>query len=268
MRLLFSEYKSDYPHYIFPYAIWAIPEEGDSPAKMFASGFLPSTAQLDRYYLCRHVRIKLAEFSFSSENRRIRKKGEHFQSRLVEKKELGWNDWWRTFCKNYADNKFGKDVMPVSRLDHLIQSKIVSHFLLISEKTSGKNIGLVFLLLDPPDFAFYYYSFYDLDYFRQNLGMYMMLCAVDEMKRRNFAYIYLGSCYNKNALYKTQFSGAEFFNGFRWSNNLSELKYLIERDSAQVDKHLLENGFFLEEFYHTPIERLKDLAHFQISKMS
>ena len=32
MKLLFSEQKSDYEHYQFPYAIWAVPETGETPA--------------------------------------------------------------------------------------------------------------------------------------------------------------------------------------------------------------------------------------------
>ena len=32
MKIVFSEYKSDYDNYIFPYAIWAFPEADDYPA--------------------------------------------------------------------------------------------------------------------------------------------------------------------------------------------------------------------------------------------
>ena len=35
MKLLFSEQKSDYDHYQFPYAIWAVPEAGESPSDIF-----------------------------------------------------------------------------------------------------------------------------------------------------------------------------------------------------------------------------------------
>ena len=61
MKLLFSEAKADYAHYIFPYAVWAFPEPGETPADLFAHGFLPSSRDLDRFYLCRQVRIDLEE---------------------------------------------------------------------------------------------------------------------------------------------------------------------------------------------------------------
>ena len=75
MKLLFSEQNSDYEHYQFPYAIWAVPEEGESPSDIFDAGFLPSSRNLDRFYLCRQVRVNLAKFKPSSENRRILRKG-------------------------------------------------------------------------------------------------------------------------------------------------------------------------------------------------
>jgi hypothetical protein len=57
MKLLFSERSSDYDHYQFPYAIWAVPETGETPADIFNAGFLPSSRNLDRFYLCRQVRV-------------------------------------------------------------------------------------------------------------------------------------------------------------------------------------------------------------------
>ena len=68
MKLLFSEARADYAHYIFPYAIWAFPEAGETPGDLFDQGFLPSSRNLDRYYLCRQVRVNLAKFKPSSEN--------------------------------------------------------------------------------------------------------------------------------------------------------------------------------------------------------
>ena len=62
----FSEQNSDYEHYQFPYAIWAVPEEGETPADIFDAGFLPSSRDLDRFYLCRQVRVNLQKFKPSS----------------------------------------------------------------------------------------------------------------------------------------------------------------------------------------------------------
>jgi hypothetical protein len=49
VKLLFSEAKSDYGHYLYPYVIWAVPEAGEVPADLFNAGFLPSSNRLDRF---------------------------------------------------------------------------------------------------------------------------------------------------------------------------------------------------------------------------
>src|SRR5579859_5758239 len=102
MKLLFSESKADYTHYIFPYAIWAFPEPGENPSDFFKAGFLPSSRELDRFYLCRQVRVNLRKFAPSSENRRILRKGEGISATLSERKAFDFDAKRREFYKNYA----------------------------------------------------------------------------------------------------------------------------------------------------------------------
>lgn len=249
MKLLFSEFKSDYSHYIFPYAVWAVPEAGERPSLMFASGFLPSSYKLDRYYMCRHVRVATAAFSLSSENRRILRKGGDLSMRLLPKKEFKFTADRLAFCKNYADAKFGPEVMSTEKLEKLFASPVCSHILVFTDMSVEREVGYVFLYLDQQDAAFYYYSFYDLNHGNKSLGMFMMTSAVVLMQEKKIDNIYLGSCYSRNALYKTQFQGCQFWNGFRWSSNLKELKFLIDRDGGEVTKHLLETPEFADQFY-------------------
>ena len=263
MRLLFSEVKSDYSHYLFPYAVWALPEKNESPGLMFQRGFLPSSRQLDRFYLCRHVRVNLKSFSPSSENRRILRKGEAIEVRLLPRQDFDFSPAWQDFCLRYAEAKFGAAVMSRERLLQLFSSPIVSHLLLYRDRDRDLDVGLATLYCEAPAMAFYYYAFYDLDYFRRNLGMVMMTRAVSRMQQHGLEYIYLGSCYSRNALYKTQFSGAEFFNGFCWSGDLRQLKALIERDQGPVTCHLLENGEFMDDFYPGGVSQLGELTQFR-----
>ncbi|MFQ5652731.1 MAG: hypothetical protein ACE5IY_22590 [bacterium] len=262
MKLLFSEYKSDYSHYIFPYAIWAIPEPHETPAGIFARGFLPSSRDFERFYLCRQVRVDLGQFRLSSENRRILRKCNGIDYQLVPRHEFDFCTRWREFCKNYADIKFGKDVMTYKRLDALFESVLVSHLLVFTDTATGENVGLVTLYCEKEKFAYYTYSFYDLNYYARNLGMYIMTSAVDHFARSQMKYIYLGTCYSRTALYKTQFSGAEFFNGFKWSTNLKELRYLIDRDDGAVTQHLLETEAYREKFCTGTLQSLVDASVF------
>jgi len=254
MKLVFSESKADYGHYIFPYAIWAFPEPGETPADLFEQGFLPSSRELDRFYLCRQVRINLRKYRLSSENRRILRKGNGLSAKLVPRVGFDYTSQRRQFYKTYADIKFGKDTMPYERLDSLFAGKLTSDLLVITDSQSGMEVGTATLYLEPPALAYYYYAFYDLNYYSRNLGMFMMTSAVTLFAGQGFDFLYLGSCYSQNALYKTQFSGAEFFNGFRWSDNLEELKYLIRRE--RHDQHLLENEEFRQTFYEGKLENV------------
>jgi hypothetical protein len=136
--------------------------------------------------------------------------------------------------------------------------------LLFHDNAASKDVGLVMLYLEPPHLAQYYYAFYDLDYYRQNLGMFMMTAAVDHFAQAGCDHIYLGSCYSQNALYKTQFAGAEFFNGAGWLRNLEELKYLINRGSQPISQHLFEAEDYLHQFYDGDLGKLVEKSVFII----
>ena len=247
MRLLFSESKADYSHYIFPYAVWAFPDPDETAADIFNQGFLPSSRSLDRFYLCRQVRIDLRQYRPSSENRRVLRKGGGIDARLIPRGEFEYTPQRREFYKNYADIKFGKGTMSYERLDSLFGGRITSDILVFTDTQSGAEVGAVTLYVEPGAMGYYYYAFYDLNYYSRNLGMYMMTSAVGLFAERGFNFLYLGSCYLTNALYKTQFTGAQFFNGVRWSENIEELKYLLQRD--QHDHHLLESEEYRKIFY-------------------
>jgi arginyl-tRNA--protein-N-Asp/Glu arginylyltransferase len=264
MKLLFSEAKSDYGNYIFPYAVWAFPEPDEKPADIFARGFLPSSYALDRFYMCRHIRIALPEFSASSENRRILRKCEGIEARIVSRSEFHFTETRRAFCKTYADAKFKPSGMSLERLEALLDSKIVTHVLMFTDTATGAEVGLVMLYVDDPSAAFYYYAFYDLAYFERNLGMFMMTSAVAKLAERGVRHLYLGTCYSQNALYKFQFAGAEFFNGFTWSRDAKELRYLVEREQEPVTKHLLETAAYREEFWTADLHALAEKSSFAI----
>jgi arginyl-tRNA--protein-N-Asp/Glu arginylyltransferase len=266
MKLLFSEHKPDHSNYIYPYAIWAFPETGEKPSDLFDAGFLPSTRNLDRFYLCRQVRVALENFQSSSENRRILRKGEGFQVKLVPRSEFEYTPERRAFYKNYADVKFGKDVMTYERLDSLFASKVVSHLLVFTEAQTAREIGTVVLYLEPNEFAFYYYSFYDLNHPNRSLGMFMMTWAARFFADEKFRFLYLGTCYSQSALYKTQFPGVQFFNGVKWSENIDELKYLVERGQREeLSQHLLETEEFRQLFYEGQLTPLTEASRFRVS---
>ena len=264
MKLVFSEAKTDYSHYIFPYAVWAFSEAGETPGDLFGQGFLPSSRDLERFYLCRQVRIDLRKYCPSSENRRILRKGQGITATLVPRPEFEYSEERRGFYKTYADIKFGKDVMTCERLDSLFAGKITSHVLVFNDSASGTEVGAVTLYVEPNVLAYYYYAFYDLNYYSRNLGMYMMTSAVRFFAEHDLNFLYLGSCYRPNALYKTQFAGAQFFNGFRWSDNIEELKYQIRFEQQDQRQHLLESEEYCQSFYEGDLMRIVSASGFSV----
>ena len=95
--------------------------------------------------------------------------------------------------------------------------------------------------------------------------MFMMTSAVVTLAKRGIRHLYLGTCYSHNALYKFQFTGAEFFNGFTWSRNSKELRYLVEREEQPVTKHLLETLAYREQFWTPDLQQLADKSAYRIS---
>jgi arginyl-tRNA--protein-N-Asp/Glu arginylyltransferase len=264
MKLLFSEQNSDYGNYQFPYAVWAVPEAGEKPSDIFDAGFLPSSRTLDRFYLCRQIRVNLAKFELSSENRRILRKGEGIKVELVPREKFDYTPARREFFKNYADAKFGKDVMTFERLDSLFSTPIISHLLVFTDTKTGAEIGVATLYVESAALAYYYYAFYDLNFPNRSLGMFMMTSAAQLFATRGTRRLYLGTCYSESALYKTQFAGAEFFTGFCWSDDLEELKFLLRRDKETTGKHLLETEAYREQFYAGDLGKITAASAFSV----
>jgi arginyl-tRNA--protein-N-Asp/Glu arginylyltransferase len=264
MKLLFSEAQPDYTHYIFPYAIWAIPEAGEKPSAIFNAGFLPSSRTLDRFYLCRQVRVNLSRFEPSSENRRILRKGESINVELVPRDKFEYTLARREFFKRYADAKFGADVMSYERLDSLFSNPIVSHLLVFTDSKTGQEVGVATLYIEESMLAYYYYAFYDLSHANRSLGMFMMTSAAVEFSARGVKHLYLGTCYSESALYKTQFTAAEFFNGFRWSDNLDELKFQLRRGKESSHQHLLEVEAYRDQFYPGGLTEISQAGGFSL----
>jgi hypothetical protein len=65
-------------------------------------------------------------------------------------------------------------------------------------------------------------------------------------------------------MYKTQFEGAEFFNGVKWSDDLDELKYLIKREDKEVKHHLLETEEYRELFYDGKMSEIVAGSEFRL----
>ncbi|WP_422529338.1 hypothetical protein [Serratia fonticola] len=248
MKLIFSEYNSDYDNYQFSYCIWALPEKGESIASIFASGYLPSSSNPIRYYLSRSLRISCNDFNLSSENRRILNKNEQISIKLIKKEELPVNEKLISMCLHSATERFGIDVMSRIRLLNLLSSTHTSHFL--TYHMQDELVGIVTCFSDGCNVLHYNFSFFQskTKVSLNNMAIFMMTKAVYFLKQNKFNHIYLGTIYSRKAKYKLQFSGLEFFNGRKWCKELEELKFLIKRDEDSHKHHLLEDPEYVNTF--------------------
>lgn len=259
MKLLFSEAVLDPIHYIYPYAIWGFLESGETPASAFAAGFLPSSPALDRFYLVRQVRVPLSSWRATSENRRILRKLNGLDLELIPRASWSDSPAIRSRWLEWAAHGFGPGVMPDDRLDRLLAAPVVSHILRLVESTSRLERAVALLYLEPPKVAFYYYAFYDPSDDFRHLGMGLMTRAVQQFAADGFHHLYVGTCCSEAALYKTQFESVEFFNGLRWSDQLSELKHLVR--APLEGRHRLETPDFLA-FQSEPLHVLAAASPF------
>lgn len=232
MKLIFAESKSDAKNYNYPYEIGAIAEKDEKPSAIINRGFLmsPSSRKAARYTLVRSIRIRLADFRITSKNRRVLRKGEGIAFTLIPRDKFTYSKKWQTFCRQFADVRFGQGVMSEERLERIFTSEFLTHIMVFTDTAANQEVGLLLFYVEAGSVAYCLLPFYDLSYLERHLGMYQATSAVRYFAEQGFTYFYFGSGYGSKALYKTQFRGVEFFTGITWSPNLEELKQLIRWD--------------------------------------
>lgn len=253
MKLFFSEFLADYSKYHFPYQVWLLKEPGDDVNKIYDHGFLPIRNMPNVFYLSRNIRVDLAEFEPSSENRRVLRKTEEFSSKILPLSDFNYTVQVQKLCKDYAEARMGKDVFPASAVKNVFLGGVYNYVFVFEDKEE-KPVGYAVCYISD-EILQYAHSFYDLKFFSGNLGARMMLEAVMWAKENNRKFVYLGTCYEDKSLYKTEFKGVEFFNGLGWSKNLEELKALIKR---KAPNYLLRDKDYLETFHQGDLHTLMD----------
>lgn len=254
MKIFFSEFVADYGQYHFPYQVWLLKEEGDLVETIYNCGFLPIRHLPNIFYLSRSLRVNLSGFTLSSENRRILGKTEEFEADLVPLTDFNYTPSVQKMCKDYAQEKIGPGVFSSQSIKNIFTAGVYNYVFVFKKIANSSMVGYAICYISS-NLVQYAHCFYKVDYINQNLGARMMLQAIIWAKKSNKKYVYLGTGYQKESLYKTEFKGIEFFNGFRWSDNLSELKKLI-LGFGEGEGYLLKNKKFIEEFYSDGLENI------------
>lgn len=232
MRRFSREFGHSYKTYSFGYCNFAAREANDTISAIYAEGYLPYSGDLtvrDTFYMARSARIPLAAWSLTSENRRIAKRHEGaFVRRSIAIADFGTNDAnFTTFCLAYFKARHGEGIMPEARLQFILSLDLITH--IVEYKKGDVLVAYVFEVRDS-GMTHFWYSFYDLSYLQQSLGLWLMLDSARETKQPSADHFYLGTAYGEKGLYKTNFTPLQFWDGTSWREDSKQLKALCRAD--------------------------------------
>jgi leucyl-tRNA---protein transferase len=206
---------------------------------LYNEGYVFGRPKKGYAYQTRSLRIDLDKFELSSENKRILKKISDlgFQTSDLPHDSYHWSIG--KLAKDFYTTKFGDGTFSANKVKELLTTehnfnKLFSFILRNSEDTGRRedlsespSIGYS-ICYENKEIFHYSYPFYNLESEIKNLGMGMMLLAINYAKENNKKYIYLGSAKDSKATYKLQFKGLEWFDSEKWSDNVGELKNILK----------------------------------------
>lgn len=177
----------------------------------------------------RSLRIDLSKFSLSSENRRVLKKTEELQLFATSLPYADYSWTIGKLGKDFYETKFGEGTFSANKIKELLTDTDKSNFnsLLLFEREDIEHVGYC-IALQTNEIVHYCYPFYKLDATIPNLGLGMMLRAIEHAKAAGKKYIYLGSAQRSSDTYKLQFAGLEWFDGKTWQPANEELKTILQ----------------------------------------
>jgi arginyl-tRNA--protein-N-Asp/Glu arginylyltransferase len=195
----------------------------------YSEGYVLTRLSKGEMIQTRSLRIDLDKFETDSENRRVLKKtfGLNFEFSNLPLKNYNWEI--HKLGKEFYSKKFGDGTMSAAKIKEMFvdisKSNMNSVF---TYKLDQSTIGYC-LCYSNKDMLHYAYPFYDLELNLPNIGMSMMINAVQFAKDSDRKYIYLGSVTNEQSLYKLQFSGCEWWDNEKgeWNTDLDELKRIV-----------------------------------------
>ncbi len=237
MKRFFAEYRNDYSTYTFSYAAYCVKETREEVPAIYAEGFLPYTGRqdidADVFYMARSLRVDLARFEDTSENRRVDRLASplNIVFDVTPKADFDTaSPVFTTFCTEYAEERFSGGSMETARLNYILSRDLLTH--IFTFRAQEKTLGYVFTVIEG-GILHYWYSFFDTATLQTfPLGKWMMWRTLRWAKERGLQYAYLGTCYQLKALYKVRdHKGCEFFDGMGWNDDTKLLKTLCNADS-------------------------------------
>lgn len=252
MKIFRSESFVDYKTYTFNYATYCIKESTEELPQIYDQGFLPYSNNTDLkeevYYLARSLRVELANFKESSENRRVERKiselSPSFDVVPIEDFNINAPEF-RSYCIEFANKRFSEPISE-ERMSYILNSQSISH--VFHFRTGDKTVGYVISIIEGGSLH-YWFAFFNLDLQTYALGKWMMFSVIKWAFDQNLKHVYLGTCYGEKSLYKVRdFKGLSYFDGNGWSSDMKALKIKCKSDQSFVtDEFKQDTEVFMEQ---------------------
>jgi arginine-tRNA-protein transferase len=238
MKIFASEFGHSYETYSFAYSIYARKEEGDVLSKLYEQGFLPysgSKGVRDIFYMARGSRLDIRNWTPTSENRRVLRIFDgQFERTIKTLDEVRHDETFFTLCLSYFNLAHG-GVMPRERLELILDIGLITS--VIEHSKDGIPQAYI-LLVEDETISHYWFSFYNHEYTKTSLGMWLALDHIRDITASSKTYFYFGTCYAEKALYKTNVEPLQFWNGETWVHDTALLKALCRSDGDRhIDNH-------------------------------
>lgn len=236
MKLFASEFGHSYETYSFAYTLYAKKETGDNLHEIYDKGFLPYSGAhgvQDIFYMARSVRSLLKEWEPTSENRRVLRMFDNEFTRTIKTvADVRHDEGFFKLCLSYFNLAHG-NVMPRERLELILDAGLITT--IIEHQKDGVPVAYI-LLVEDEEISHYWFAFYSEEYTKSSLGMWLALDHIRDLTNSTKKYFYFGTCYASKALYKTNVTPLEFWNGETWLNDVKLLKELCRSDDErQID---------------------------------
>lgn len=205
-------------------------------AELYGNGYVFTRLGKGIMQQTRSARLDLSRFTLSSENRRILKKTSELEG--PEPLELPLVEYDFTIgklAKDFYDTKFGPGIMSAQKVKELLTDPGKSNFnrlFMYMNAEDSTDIGYA-ICYESNSLTHYSYPFYDLEVAPSDMGLGMMIRAIEWTKAAGKKHIYLGSLQRLTDSYKLQFSGLEWFDGGtdgtgNWSTDIEQAKMILK----------------------------------------
>lgn len=194
---------------------------------MYDRGFVFTRIGKGVMHQTRSVRVNLAKFNLTSENRRILKKVADIKLKKVVLPLKEYDFSIGKLAKDFYGVKFGPGIMSAQKIKEMLTDPSKSNFnslFIYSNTDSGNGYSICH---SNNEILHYSYPFYDLTNSPKDMGLGMMIRAIEYAKNAGMKYVYLGSLQRPGDIYKLQFDGLEWFDGKRWSDNTAQAKEIL-----------------------------------------